>query len=175
MTADARHFCPDCGGIDLIIMRPAVTLAGAENSGSTATCPNCNWSGTLGQTIGAASREGFWDIDKVGYVLLRVVSKHAAGPFLQVMEFVGLLPRPRTLTPEQAMNPKLVGEVKQHNEIVEQARNGILRAIIGAAITAGFEEAEQWHRVWAVKMNKPLDDLIRVGSSGPKDREFGGN
>ncbi|MEI6358071.1 MAG: RCC1 domain-containing protein, partial [Verrucomicrobiota bacterium] len=48
--------------------------------------------------------------------------------------------------------------------------------ITGAtAITAGFEEAEQWHRVWAVKMNKPLDDLIKRGSSGPKDREFGGN
>ncbi len=175
MTADARHFCPDCGGIDLAITKQFITLTNAENSGSTAKCPNCGWAGTLADTVGAASREGFWDIDRVGHVLLRVVAKHTAGPFIQVMEFVGLLPRARVLTPEQAADPKLVAEVQQHNEIVESARDGILHAVIGAAITAGFEEAEQWHRVWAVKMNKPLDDLVKHGSSGPKDREFGGN
>jgi predicted RNA-binding Zn-ribbon protein involved in translation (DUF1610 family) len=184
--ADARHFCPDCGGIDIQITRQFVLLAEAEDTGATAKCPNCGWEGPLSKTVGAVTAEQFWDIERVGEVLLRVVSKHAAGPFVQVMEFVGLIPTKKTLEEfadsigyEKKADLGADGDLKEklakYNEMVDSMREQVVKAMLAASITAGFEEAEKMHRLHAVKMNAPLHPMLREEPKAKKEREFGGN
>ena len=172
--ADARHFCPDCGNIELIV---AETTIITDDRGAEARCPNCSWVGPLTGTIGAVSSEQFWDLSRISNVLLRVVSKYAAAPFVQVMEFVGLMPKIEyegvPADDWEESDYERAREVRKNNQIVEEARDNVLKAMIGAAITAGFEEAEKQHRVWAVKMNKPLHHVLQAD---PKDEKvFGGN
>lgn len=187
--ADARHFCPDCGSIDLVIEDKLLVHVHPESEDThRAKCPNCGWEGPLGKTVGAVTTDQFWDIERVGEVLLRVVSKHAAGPFVQVMEFVGLLPRKMTLVDFAksvgAVPPDHVGDVaddsvisswRAHCDMVDKMREGVVKAMLAASITAGFEEAERVHRIHAVKMNAPLHPMLREESKAKKEREFGGN
>ena len=170
--ADARHFCPDCGGIDLQISRQFILLDEAEDTGATAKCPNCGWGGPLSKTVGAVTSEQFWDINRIGDVLLRVVSKHAAGPFIQVMEFVGLFQRP--MTQDQVPADWTDADIRQHNELVATGREQVVKAMLAAAISAGFEEAEKVHRTYAVTMNIPLHPALQ-GDEVTPTQSFGGN
>jgi predicted RNA-binding Zn-ribbon protein involved in translation (DUF1610 family) len=161
--ADARHFCPDCGSIDLQITRQFVLVSKEEDTGATAKCPNCGWEGPLSKTIGAVTSEEFWDIERVGDVLLRVVSRHAAGPFVQVMEFVGLLPRKKELReladelgypkdfPDLGGEGDLREKLAKYNTMVDQMREIVLKEMLAASISAGFEAAEKVHREFAAK------------------------
>jgi hypothetical protein len=175
--ADSRYFCPDCGSIDLEITEKSVIISPDAKEGR-AKCPNCGWEGTLKDTIGALTTEQFWDYKRVGDILMRVIAKHAAGPFVQVMEFVGLLPRKH---PSPPVNPDgsvwSAADTQLHNELVDTARERILRAMLAATITAGFEESERVHRLWATKFNQPLHQLLQAtppAQAPKKDREFGG-
>jgi hypothetical protein len=99
-----------------------------------ATCPNCDWTGKATDTVGVASSEDFWDIERVGEVLLRVISKHGAGPICQVFEFVGILEK---------------GD--------QAARDAIMKTASAACIQAAFEAA---HAIHLEKLkNKSEDDL----------------
>lgn len=176
--ADARYFCPDCGSIDLEITEKSVIISPDAKEGH-AKCPNCGWEGSLKDTVGAVTSEQFWDFKRVGDVLMRVIARHAAGPFVQVMEFVGLLPKKYATAP---VNPDgsswSAKDLQEHNELVDLARERILRAMLAACITAGFEEAERVHRVWATRMNRPLHQLFQSAEpeqAPKKDREFGGS
>jgi ribosomal protein S27AE len=185
-VADARHFCPDCGSIDLV----HTPIAG------NVKCPNCGWGGALSQTIGAVSREQFWDAERLAAVLLRVVTAHAAGPMVQVLEFAGILPRKigalevrgrevidggkRVVveTPEEMAEYIRAAEIrarspetKAHNARVQQMRDAVMRRIFEAAITAGFEEAERQHRLYAVDTNTPLHEAFNEEPAA--EREFG--
>jgi predicted RNA-binding Zn-ribbon protein involved in translation (DUF1610 family) len=170
--AEARHFCPDCGGIDIQIQRKHILLSEAEDTGATAKCPNCGWEGPLSSTVGAVTSEQFWDIEKIGEVLVRVVSKHAAGPFVQVMEFVGLMQKPLLELPADWTE----ADMRQHNELVASGREQVVKAMLAAAISAGFEEAEKVHRVYAVKMNVPVHPALGASMDDCQgERSFGGN
>jgi len=137
--AEARHFCPDCGSIDLIFTRGRVLVSADQNAATTANCPNCTWSGTLSETIGAITSEQFWDVERVGRVLLRVVSRHGAGPIVQVLEFVGILPRIKTAPDDETPAERL----RAYNTWVLSSRDLVMREIFTAAITAGFETAQK--------------------------------
>lgn len=182
--ADARHFCPDCGSIDLQITRQFILVPKEEDTGATAKCPNCGWEGPLSKTVGAVTSEKFWDIEGVGEVLLRVVSKHAAGPFIQVMEFVGLLPRKKTpqefavelgIIKEGDLGNDLLGDegfstrFHAYNTMVDQMREQVVRAMLAASITAGFEEAEKVHRAFSARTGKQLHPLLQ------EERQHSGN
>ena len=164
-TPDARHFCPECGGIDLQVQRQYILLAEAEDTGASARCPNCGWEGPLSKTVGAVSSEQFWDIERVGEVLLRVVSKHAAGPFIQVMEFTGLLPRRREPGDDKDEAARVA-----HNEIVDEMRTEVVRAMLSGAITGGFEAAERAHRAYAAKLGTEVHPAL-----AEEPKSFGGN
>jgi predicted RNA-binding Zn-ribbon protein involved in translation (DUF1610 family) len=149
---DARHFCPDCGNIEIQITRKYILMPEAEDSGASANCPNCGWEGPLSSTVGAVTSESFWDMERVASVLLRVVAKHATGPFVQVMEFAGLLPRERRTT---SADPAVIAEVRAHNEMRDEARDAVLREMLAATITAGFEEASKWHEYFSETHEHP--------------------
>lgn len=182
--ADARHFCPDCGNIELVIEDKLLVHVRPESEGAhRAKCPNCGWEGPLSKTVGAVTSEQFWDIERVGEVLLRVVSKHAAGPFVQVMEFVGLIPKKKTLKEfkealeaqheelgiEGAIEERLV----RYNAMVDHLREQVVKEMLAATITAGFEAAEKAHRLYAEKTKTPLHPMLHDGPTS--ERQFGGN
>lgn len=185
--ADERHFCPECGGIDLIFEDKLISHIRPGAKGATpAKCPNCGWEGVLSETIGAVTKEVFWDIEKISSVLLRVVAKHAAGPFVQVMEFVGLLPRKMSLILFAKSTGRVpsdhTGDVtdeqtirawREHETLVEESRDAVLKAMLTGALTAGFEAAERCHRVYAVKTNTPLHSMFRHEEAVDRG-EFGG-
>lgn len=170
--ADARHFCPECGNIELTVEDKLVAHVFIGDGSNRTKCPNCGWEGTLAETIGAVSSEQFWDLNRVANVLLRVVAKHAAGPFVQVLEFVGLMERPLDIEAfAQKINYELKGPAgldedlkaryRAHEAHVESSRNEVLRAMFTGAMSEGFAEAERQHRIYAAKMNLPLHQLLR--------------
>lgn len=179
--AEARHFCPDCGNIEIQVERKFILLTEEEDTGATASCPNCGWSGSLSKAVGAVSSEQFWDFRRIADVLMRVVSKSAAGPFIQVMEFVGLLPKRVGLGEfakmvsyegaDPALDPRLIDQFKKYNDFVEQAQDGVVRAMLEGALTSGFAEAEKWHRAHAASIDAPVHNVFNEENA---ERAFGG-
>jgi hypothetical protein len=189
--AEARHFCPDCGSIDLRVTNSGLTGPDGESL-ARGSCPNCSWEGPLSKTIGAVTQEQFWDSDRVGDVLLRVMAKNAAGPLVQVLEFIGLLPRmrfkPRDL-PEGTITQSMFDDYhalkkeweiyNQHTEeehakwnaAVQVTRNNVMRRIMADALSGAFEEAERQNRIFAVAMGTQIHPMLEQESA----REFGGN
>lgn len=183
---EARHFCPDCGSIDIeIINRDLRDDKG--NSLGRAECPNCGWKGALTQTIGAVSTEQFWDAERVGEVMMRTMAIHAAGPLVQCLEFIGLLPRKR-YKPEDKLDHHVNEESKKKyeaelalfndpstekwNAAAQRARDAVMRRIMEAAITAGFEEAERVNRLFAIETETDIHPMLKQEE---EVREFGGD
>lgn len=153
--ADARYTCPDCGSIDLLIEKSG--LVDAEGgSTSKAQCPNCGWEGKLSDTVGFVTSENLWDIERVGNVLIRVMAVNAAGPLVQALEFIGLLPK-KVAVPE---DPEGAVAAKRHNELAQKARDAVMQRVCATAVTAAFEEAEAQHRMFAVESNTPLHPVL---------------
>lgn len=172
--AEARHFCPDCGNIDLVINK--AVLVGQTSS---ASCPTCSWSGPLNKTIGAVTTEQFWDADRIGDVLLRVMATRAAGPLVQALEFIGLLPRKKEPVPHlngeeisDAVGNSTQAEdreaIEKHNKLAQAARDAVMQRIMEAAITAAFEEAERQNRLFAIATDTDIHPVL-------KEEEFGGD
>lgn len=158
--ADARHFCPDCGNIDLII-----TKAVLEGQTSTARCPNCSWSGPLSKTIGAVTTEQFWDAERIGDVLLRVMATRAAGPLVQALEFIGLLPRKKEVSDDAEQR----AEIDKWNRLAQASRDAVMQRTMEAAITAAFEEAERQNRLFAIATETDIHPVLK------EEEEFGGD
>lgn len=126
--ADVRRFCPTCGFIDLEIGTIQVS------------CPNCSWTGTLEETVLAAeSTEKFYGIEEIGSLLINVAATHAAGPLLQTMQHVGLLPR--TDTP---------GKSEEYNAAAQAATDHVMRRILEGCVKAAFEAAGEAHEQYPV-------------------------
>lgn len=171
--ADARHFCPDCGSIDLDMTTKGGIITRPDTN--TARCPNCGWSGPVSKTIGAVTTEQFWDAERVGEVMLRVMAIHGAGPLVQALEFIGLLPRMKEVPPydllyDDGLPPPRQVAMKWNAE-AQNSRNAVMQAIMEAAITAAFEEAERQNRRFATEMGTDLHPMLKE----EVEPEFGGN
>ena len=129
--AEAHHFCPECGAIDLTVEGRGV-LDGEGTSVGTATCPNCSWHGPLSATTGMVSSESFFDINKVGDILLRVISTNAAGPLVQVLEYLGLIPRDADFVGVEGAEAK-----------IQDARDHVMQRILADALDAAFTGAQE--------------------------------
>jgi len=125
---DLRRFCPTCGFIDLEIGTIQVS------------CPNCQWVGTIEETVLAAdSTEKFYGIEEIGNILIRVAAMHAAGPLLQTMQHVGLLPK--TQDPEKS---------DEYNAAAQEATDHVMRRILEGCVKAAFESAGEAHEQFPV-------------------------
>jgi hypothetical protein len=148
-----------------------------------AECPNCSWKGPLSKTIGAVTSEQFWDAKRVGEAMIRVMAVHGAGPLVQALEFIGLLPRKR-LQPEKTND--FVPELKEQYERelalfkdpstpkwnieAQKSRDAVMQRIMEAAITAGFEEAERQNRRFAMEMGTDIHSMLKE----EPEKEIGG-
>lgn len=171
--AEARYFCPDCGSIDLIVANAELR----DHEGKTlgrAECPNCSWKGRLVDTVGALTTEQFWDSDRVGEVLLRVLATRGAGPLVQALEFIGLLPRKREkpyltkdATPEEMAKYEsdlaLYNDPSTYkwNKAAQEARDHVMRRFMEASLTALFEEAEKQNRLFAIATETDIHPMLK--------------
>jgi predicted RNA-binding Zn-ribbon protein involved in translation (DUF1610 family) len=185
-VVEARYFCPDCGSIDLQIFNAELCDDEGKSLGR-AECPNCAWKGPLTATIGAMTTERMWDANRVGDLMLRVMAVHAAGPLVQALEFVGLLPRQRLLPmpPPPGSSPE--EQVKYESDLAiyndpstmrwnraaQEARDSVMRKIMEGAITAGFEEAERVNRLFAIATETDIHPMLKDDEESI--REFGGD
>lgn len=173
---DARYFCPDCGSIDLKIEQGGLEVAKGTRE---CECPNCGWKGPIAKTVGAATTQQFWDTKRVGDVMIRTVGIHAAGPLVQCLEFIGLLPKKLPM-PKPGDSGMVDGvalsadEMKRridYNASAQRARDGVMQAICIAAIEAGFTEAVKANKVFAVETDTEVHQMIQAEEG---DTIFGG-
>jgi hypothetical protein len=102
-----------------------------------AKCPNCKWEGQTKATIAAffKDKDVIWSIERIGAVLLGVVTEYAAAPMVQVFEFAGMV---------EADDMEGKGE--------------IMKACVEAVTTAGFMKAHELH-VAKLKERLENDDI----------------
>lgn len=154
MAAEVRNTCPDCGSLDVEVKTALVVVAG-DSVEDTARCANCAWEGPASQIRVFATTQQLWDIERVGSVALRVISKHAAGPLVQLWEFVGILPRSRQITRE--VTGKRKKAANEYNNKVNEVRGEVMREVFAAALEAAFNTAakarEKYPELWA----EPID------------------
>jgi len=170
--------CPECGCIDLEVK--GIGLVDAENmSMATASCPNCQWNGSTRDTVGMATTERLWTIERLGETMLRVSTKHAAGPIVQLLEFSGLLPKILDEAPPPEKNDGKVWsdkDLKTHNELAQQMRDVVMQSIFESMLRSSFETAANANRVYAKAMGvQPHVLATEFVEDMPADNVFGGN
>lgn len=115
--ASEKQFCPDCGSPEVEhTTEVMVTSDGVITT--PMTCRLCGWQGRASDTLGMLTTERVWDTEAVANLLLRVCTKQAAGPLVQVFRFVGLI------------EP---GD--------QEGQDKVMRATFEAMITAAFQAA----------------------------------
>jgi hypothetical protein len=145
-----QQFCPKCAYIGVIVSK------------GLAECPLCSWKGEARETLGAITTETFWDEKRVGDLLINVLARHAAGPLVQALEHVGLLPKMiKTENPADAL---------VWNREAQKARDETMRAVMEAAITSAFNEAVKQNKLFAIATDGYQHPMLE-----PKEREFGGD
>lgn len=123
MSAEARYFCPECGGPEVHVggskeeLEARVKIA-ASLRGLDARCQLCGWSGKVEDMLGHASSEGFYTIEKIANILLMVTAKHAAGPLCQALEMVGLIEKDD-----------------------QEGKEKVIKAVTEAMVTSAFQTA----------------------------------
>lgn len=163
-----QQFCPKCAYIGVIV------------ANGRAECPLCQWKGEARETLGAITTETFWDEKKVGDLMLVVLARHAAGPLIQALEHIGLLPRMITLpgadlvegTAEYSKARERFYDplTPKWNEAAQVARNATMQAIMEASLTTALTEAVRQNKLFAIATDSQQHPMIEQN-----EREFGGD
>lgn len=127
---EIQYFCPQCQGMELELHVSPILPSDGSLVGK-ASCSLCGWAGTTEQLIGAISPDnaGFWTSERIANVLLLAATKHAAGPMLHCLEFLGLAP--------------VVDGEPGEQESAQEARGEIMRKILEAITVTAFQAAEE--------------------------------
>jgi len=135
MKREIAYFCPQCQGNEMALG----TLLDADGSVS-ASCALCGWKGRSGDIIGAVSPANaqFWNAEKFGNVMLLALAKHGAGPLVQVLELLGIMP-PVPVNAEGTLTSEQLAEAQS----AQECRDRVMQAVVGAAVTAAFETAAE--------------------------------
>lgn len=168
MTEVAR-FCPKCMSID-VEDKPTLLLEGSQPEMS---CLICGHTFTRAESVAAISGEGFWTIEKIANVVMMTVTRHASGPFLQVMEFVGLLPKAYDRDNFTKFTGYSVDKYAEYLEIRAEMINETVKAMVEGVITNGFNEAAQQHAKLEQRLGKGSVAVPSAQPSGNEERVFG--
>lgn len=135
MKREIAYFCPQCQGNEMALG----TLLDTDGSVS-ASCALCGWKGRSSDIIGAVSPANaqFWNAEKLGNVMLISLAKHGAGPMIQTLELLGILP-PLPVSAEGTLTAEKLEEAQS----AQECRDRVMQAVIGAAVTAAFETAAE--------------------------------
>lgn len=167
MTTTQQQFCPKCAYIGVIVAK------------GQAECPLCQWKGEARETLGAITTETFWDEKKVGDLLIAILARHSAGPLVQALEHIGLLPKMVTIptdlvegTPEYSKARERFYDplTPKWNAAAQKARDATMTAIMEASLTTAFNEAVKQHKLFAIATDSQQHPMIEQA-----EREFGGD
>ena len=131
MSGTIVAFCPDCQGNELQFDTRRVV---SGNAPPPAACQLCGWKGNTHEllvAVGPATAH-MWTGDKVANVLLYAATRFSAGPMLQVLELLGLIPK---LPDGEAAD--------EERQSAERVRGEVLKAVLEATVTAAFEKAAE--------------------------------
>lgn len=122
---DLQYFCPQCCGNEVRVERPVLLGTGPGH----AQCPLCGWQGSADDVLATPTpdHKTFWDGERVANLLIYAATHHAAGPLVQALEVVGLVPR-------------VTGSEEEQRSALF-VRAGVLKAVLEAVVVAGFEAA----------------------------------
>jgi hypothetical protein len=128
MTDQLHYFCPQCQGLELEVHRPRIV--GVGDSGY-AHCKLCGWKGKPDELLAALSpgNAEFWTSERIANVLLNAAAKHAAGPMVQVLELIGIVPR-------------IQGDIEEQQS-AQGVREGVVKAVLEAVVTAAFRASAE--------------------------------
>lgn len=84
-------------------------------------------------TVVFATTEKVYDANRVGEILIRVMSKYAAGPLIQALEALGLSPK------------EADSDVTGWNTLIAELRQDVLRSVLAATIEASFTAGVEAH------------------------------
>jgi hypothetical protein len=155
---EVGYFCPECQSIEIEVEKNLIIDPSRKDQGKTATCKLCNWSGPVADLIGAITPKGeqFWDAEKVANVLMGVCLKHGAGPILQALAFVGLLPKIRGGAEEQASAIAI--------------REEVTKEVLAAMMTVAFEAAAKLVKPHYEKFDQEQGEAVeKVFSFAPPE------
>lgn len=128
-NATTIYVCSACGCPDIEIAKSELNIPAKERK---ARCPNCKWEGTLAECAGIATTEKVFNTKTVLDLLIFVVTKHAAGPVAQVLQYIGLVEK---------------DDQEGLNKVMREATAGLVeRALLAAAEHAAEKQ-----------MNKPKE------------------
>lgn len=117
-------FCPQC-------LAPEVTVEQSPVIGGqdTVSCKLCGFAGDIPDVMAIVSGrdETYWTSERVGNALLYGATRHVAGPMVQLLELVGLVPR-------------IEGPSEQQKS-ARAVREGVMKAVLEAVVTSAFETA----------------------------------
>jgi hypothetical protein len=134
MKREIAYFCPQCQSNEL-------TLGSVMDIASSVSvsCALCKWSGRSNEVVGAVSPANaqFWNAEKIGNVMLIAMAKHGAGPLIQVLELMGILP------PIPGSIEGITTERAEEAQSAQECRDRVMQAVVGAAVTAAFETAAE--------------------------------
>lgn len=119
-------FCPQCLAPEVEVHQSPV-IGGEE----FVVCGLCGFRGAIADVMAIVSGrdETYWTVERVGNALLYGATRHAAGPMVQLLELIGLVPRIEG-TSEQQASARLV-------------REGVMKAVLEAVVSSAFETAAQ--------------------------------
>lgn len=144
---EIRYFCPHCQGMELELEQSPIVSVNNPALGGRATCKLCGWQGLPDEVIGALSEENdqFWTGERIANALLLAASKHAAGPMVQVLELIGLVPRIQGSPEEQRS--------------AEAVRAEVMRAVLEAVVTSAFEASAMHSLPHFTQFDPPMRKL----------------
>lgn len=124
MTDELHYFCPKCQSPELLVERSPII--GGQND---ARCELCGWHGPPEDLLATITPENasFWTGEKVGQALLVAAAKFGAGPMIQVLELIGLVPKITGSEEEQAS--------------AQFIRELVIKDVLAGVATAAFESA----------------------------------
>ncbi len=152
-----KYFCPSCYGMEIKLDK--VVLITNEPK---AHCQLCGWEGHRSDLIAGIepSNRAFWTSERVGDTLLMVVSKYAAGPALQVLELIGVVPR--------------IEGSREQQDSARAIREHVLKEVLGAVVTAAFtaaaEVVPQHYERFSPEMAQLTDQIFSFGGEDASPR-----
>lgn len=160
----SHYFCPQCQGPEVEVER--LSLVVDIDKGPKARCPLCHWEGHRSDLLttvladDVAIQPRIWNGDQVANAMLYVASRYAAGPILQVLAQIGLVPPLKGLEQEYAS--------------AQNIREIVVKAVIEAVVTSAFETAgklspEHYKRFAPER----AEDIERIFSYGGSDGKSG--
>jgi hypothetical protein len=168
--SNMRIVCPECGCLEMDIDEKKIVTVDGPSS-SRAKCPACSWEGPLAAAPMMADSDAIWDTQRAWQLILVVATKHAAGPMIQALEFLGYVPKLLN-GPTKEVPPNMVDK---HNKVAAQIREDVSRAMFEGMVASTIEASIDGWKKWKDTMGTSYGIEVPKGGLDIETEEFNPN